>query len=172
MVDKPHLRLAPEELAGARTTLRGCIDAAELSDRLADALCAPAPVGEIAYRLTFSPADRQGVAVDGMLEARLAARCQRCLERMDLELAVPVRLTIPASADAGPDPEPGREQIEAGARPSLADLMEDELLLALPIVPRHPVAVCGNAPGSSKSGSLQRHSPLEGLAELVRRGRD
>lgn len=170
MAAELHLRLAPERLAAARTTLQGRIDAAELSERLAAALCVPDTTGTIDYRLAFSSTAQGGVAVDGMLRARLGARCQRCLERMELGLDVPVQLAIPASADA--EPEPGREQVEAGARPSLADLIEEELLLALPIVPRHPEAGCVVVSGGRESESGQRRGPLGELAELLRRSRD
>lgn len=164
-----HARLPLEELAAARRVLRGRLAAAELAARVGEALGRVPPEGTLGYELGFAPAPDGAVAVSGALHARLVATCQRCLQPFECELEVPVRLLLPGAA-GGAAEGGGWETGERGARPSLAEVIEEELLLALPFLPRHPPGRCAAAAGQGAGESGTR--PFAGLDRALRRDGD
>lgn len=88
--------------------------------------------------LEFTADGRGGVSVAGRISCDLPLECQRCgkpyIERVDASLHVGLVQSSDESAALPEEVEPFL--LEAGKlRP--AELVEDELLLALPIVPRH-----------------------------------
>ena len=92
--------------------------------------------------------DEQGrdMAVGDVL-ARLPVRCQRCLEAMEIAIATAVRLAFTnadTDAEGETPPADGYDALLVGDTISLSDLVEDELMLALPMAPMHedcPVGV-------------------------------
>lgn len=114
--------------------------------------------------------------LEGELELRLGATCQRCLEPMELELRVQPKLFFGAPAELEPAlAEAGFEPCELEPGTTLRQLLEDEVLLAVPAFPVHQRAEdCGALaeklaqlePGEDgQSGS----SPFAVLAELKRK---
>jgi len=99
--------------------------------------------------------DSEGIAlVQGSLSARVRRDCQRCLEAMDVEVEVELRLAVTSPGTEGLAP-PGFEvwQVDDGDV-ILRDLLEDELLLSLPLVARHEdTALCGDVAGKSACGA-------------------
>lgn len=96
--------------------------------------------------LTFAT-DEQGVPhVRGQVSAKVILICQRCLEPMTVPIDIEMDLGIVGSDDEAKrlpgqyDPLVVREQPLA-----VAELIEDEILLALPAIPRHDGAVCAAA---------------------------
>lgn len=94
----------------------------------------------------------------------LSLACQRCLE------AVPFGLDIESLLELVPEgAEMSQEELEDDSRDFLpvvrdldvAELVEDEILLALPVAPRHER--CG-LPGAAEAG--ERSNPFSALAEL------
>jgi len=119
--------------------------------------------------------------IRGQLKAQVELVCQRCLGPLPLRLAVPVSLgLIRAEAEAAGLPEAydplGLPEAydpllvaDEGAR--VADWVEDELLLALPQIPRHEdrrdcEANGYRAPGDEASRA-ERRRPFAGLASLL-----
>lgn len=145
-----HHRLHLEALAARKAMLRGHADAGKLSSRIAETLSVPAPAGELDYCLSFEPLEG-GVGIRGEVKAMLLARCQRCLGRMELQLDVPIRLLIPETErNAAPA---GWDLGEAGARFTLGEFIEEELLLVMPFAPRHSEGACPTATDTSVHGS-------------------
>ncbi|MEW6164355.1 MAG: YceD family protein [Pseudomonadota bacterium] len=106
------------------------------------------------------------------VSGRLGLRCQRCLAVVWFDCIIDNRLLlIPEGAD-WPEDELESEEYDAlpaSREQSVRELVEEEVLLALPIVPRHadclpPVALGEGeeANGSSPNGS----SPFAALAGL------
>lgn len=99
--------------------------------------------GEVEADLVFG-VDVQGVRnVRGRLHAELHALCQRCLQSMPLTLRVDIALgmarTLEVTEHLSDEYEPlivplvnGQWQLQP-----LASIIEDELLLALPVAPMH-----------------------------------
>ncbi len=120
--------------------------------------------GELSYVLTGS------VGVDGKAWLRLQAsgspvlQCQRCLAGMDWEVALDASLHLVRPGTAIPDEELEIEEfdsIEAVADMDVLAMLEDELLLALPIVPRHE-----DCEAPRPTGTAEKESPFAALAGL------
>ena len=102
-------------------------------------------------------------------------QCQRCMQAMEFPLDSTTAVAlIGAESQAAEVPEELEPVLAREGRISIGELVEEELLLALPIVPLHePLRECAvpvSAPiatGAQPEPVSQR--PFEGLAELLRR---
>ncbi len=115
--------------------------------------------------------DEQGrPTVEGDVATELMLRCQRCLEPMALSLDLPVRLVLVRSEAQEQNLPTGFEAMVVGEKPSLlADIIEDELLLGLPLVPMHAPKECRRGRHyevDAGEGADESHSPFEVLAKL------
>jgi len=96
----------------------------------------------------------------------LRLRCRRCLEAVEVpvrELAVLWLASSQAEIDAQPVAADGDDGVVASREMAVRDLVEDELLLALPYAPRHEDC---SAQGSVAPEGRQR--PFEGLRGMLR----
>jgi uncharacterized protein len=113
------------------------------------------------------------IVAEVALTAQLALLCQRCLKPMLLPIASHSRVALLASEDAAAAVPPELETALApGGRLRLADLVEEELLLALPAAPRH----AGVCPDARQGPTLENESqttqqPFAHLAELLGRSK-
>lgn len=125
-----------ERMVAGRRSFEGVVPVAELP-RLAAALADAR--GEVAYRLDFERGELAGPQLHVRLQAGLTLECQRSLEKFVFPAEVETRLGLLANeqdADALPgDCEP--LLLEAG-RLSPRHVIEDELILVLPLVPIKP----------------------------------
>jgi uncharacterized protein len=90
--------------------------------------------------------------------------CQRCLKVLPFQVDIQSHLLLVPQGQAWPDEElaeDGFDVIAAEKEMALRSLIEDEVLLALPIVPRHDV--CETA---SPIVEMQEPSPFAVLAKL------
>ena len=133
-------------------------DLERLHDLLADTS------GELAYRLEGAKDGCGHYTLRLEVTGTLAMPCQRCLKVVHLDLEVDNLLQlIPEGM------EPSQEELEDDTRDFLpvagelivADLVEDEVLLALPVAPRHEK--CG-LPGADNAG--ERINPFAALGAL------
>lgn len=134
-------RVMPWQLAQAGQAVRGQMPLAGLP-RLAREL--PGKQEEAEVELAFGCNEAGRCYVHGYIKARLELICQRCLEPMKWPLNTQVRLGLTAfESELNNWPE-GYEPwvVEREEAASLWNLVEDELLLALPIAPCHPVDNC------------------------------
>lgn len=134
MLDRlPHL-IDPIAFADKQRTLQGQIPLAKLS-RLADALLDNK--GQVEIDLSFSKEGRLSV-VRGHIKADLVLECRTCLEAVNLPLELEVNLAVVHSLEQA-------ERLSGEYEPlmleeekvPLHEVVEDELLLALPDFPRH-----------------------------------
>jgi len=137
----PIVRPDAWKLARERGSVEGNIDAHRLT-RVADVL-AQGPA-EISWRIAGA-ADGEGrAALDIELTGEVTLRCQRCLG----SLAWPVRhhgtvlLAASESELAALDARIEAEVVLAAGPLDPLELVEDELILALPFAPRHPADTC------------------------------
>ena len=119
-------------------------------------------------RVAFSR-ERGFPVADIDVRARLPLRCQRCLQTAPLEVAQRSRVWHVAEPAAADRLEAGIEPVLApDGRIALRDLVEEELLLVVPLVPRHEdEADCGRV--SSDEADVKQ-TPFAGLGELLKRG--
>lgn len=100
--------------------------------------------GEVTVRLDFG-IDEEGIRrVSGRLTAELRLVCQGCLEPMTYTVEASVSLAVVGNeAQAEQLPERYEPLMTEAQEPLfLQDIVEDELILALPIVARHPQGQC------------------------------
>ncbi|MBI2779443.1 MAG: DUF177 domain-containing protein [Gammaproteobacteria bacterium] len=130
----------PLRLADARAVLQGQVVVSNMA-RLAPSLCSTQ--GVVDFELAFD-VDMEGIrCVHGSLSTQLDVICQRCLQPMKLPLEAKVALGVVASMQEAEGLASTYEPLVVGAEPvSLKEIIEDELLLALPVAPMHPEQQC------------------------------
>jgi uncharacterized protein len=132
--------------------------------RLRDLLATDA--GEAAYAIE-GVRDGQGrPSLSVKVKATLQLRCQRCLEPLPLEVDAESLLVLAASQaelEADPESVDAPDRVVAGHEMPVADLVEDELILAVPYAPRHE-----DCKGAETARDEAKVSPFAGLKGLLR----
>ena len=100
------------------------------------------------------------LAVDGSVRLE----CQRCLGSLDIPVHLEVQLEFAPSEAEITAADDDIERVVAGREMSAAALVEDEVLLALPMVPKHEQ--CSAAAGA---GANAKPSAFQALAALRKR---
>lgn len=109
-------------------------------------------------------------------QVTLPLTCQRCLGPVDTPLAVDrwFRFVADEASAAAQDEDSEEDVLALEPRPSLLELLEDELLMELPLVPMHeacPVLPAALGTGQATdaiedAGEPARPNPFAGLAKL------
>ena len=137
---------------------------ARLRDRLAE------PAGTAKARAAFGLAARWP-AVKLAVEAEVVLTCQRCLRPVRLRLASESRLAF-AEEGAPELPEDCEAIGEDPRKLDLAALVEDELLLGLPLIPQHEAdqecALPGGGEESDGEPTVEMRRPFAGLKDLLK----
>jgi uncharacterized protein len=135
-------------------------------------------------RLAEQLFDQEGTvdySLDGMISAKgdpalrvgltieVAVACNRCMERLPLKLDA-IRTLIFSRGlsefDALDDEDDEVDQVPLVARLDVLDLIDQEVMLSLPIAPRHAEAVC--AVRIDDEADAQPPSPFSVLSKLKR----
>jgi uncharacterized protein len=130
--------------------------------RLRDWLASDA--GEVAYAVQGVRDGRGRPSLKVGARGTLQLRCQRCLENLPYEVKVESLLVLAASQaeiDAEPADVDAPDRLVAAAELPVIDLIEDELILALPYAPRH--AACATRLGAGEKGKTLPFAGLKGL---------
>jgi uncharacterized protein len=107
--------------------------------------------------------------MSGRLHTRLHATCQRCLQALELDVEARPRLLLLRPGDRADLAGPEADTLVVDKPLALAQLVEDELLLALPMYPAHPAGQCPAAiPGLKSPGKENPFSVLKGLKKTDR----
>lgn len=161
-------KINPWQLAAAGGRLQGEIPVRDMA-RLPSLLNS----AESGARLTLQAGvDDQNVHfIAGHVEMEVKVICQRCLEPMPLRLAADFRLgLVPAEEQAGSLPDEYDPLVAPAGELAVADFLEDELILALPLAPRHEELSHCQAHGlispPAPGGAETRH-PFAALATLL-----
>ncbi len=122
--------IEPLRLAGLGRSLQGRLPLARFR-RLAESL--HDSDGEVDVELEFGVDEQRRPRVVGRIGARLTVTCQRCLAPMVLPMELDVRVYLAAAEE--PEVPDGFDTLIVSDRPMLlADIVEDELILGLPLV--------------------------------------
>ena len=138
--------------------------------RLAEVLAGTG--GEVRYELDFGRDEFGTSYLDVRVQAPLELTCQRTLEPFILPISVVTRLGLIRSEREESALPPGSEPllIAEDGRLNLADVIEDELLLAVPLVPVNPDSTLPDEvvdPGPELSAAVGRtDNPFAVLREL------
>jgi uncharacterized protein len=151
------------EFARAGQYLRGEAPVGELA-RLTDSLYDAS--GELKYELTGGLDGRQRPRLELAVEGSINLRCQRCLGSLAFPVAVRANLLVLTEQSGGDTAEiDDLDGIPADAHTDVWSLVEDEILLAIPLSPRHVEEQCSPA---AKAAGDQAASPFAALAKLTR----
>jgi uncharacterized protein len=129
-----------------------------LSDSLVDA------TGSMAVELQGERDADGHYWLDLSVRGQVKVACQRCLEAVPFDVDIAVRLELIPPGMPWPDEDLDDDAYEAiDADPALRvdELVEDEIILALPLAPMHEVCAL---PGAAQTG--YELSPFAALASL------
>lgn len=104
-------------------------------------------------------------------QATVTLQCQRCLGPMTQGFEGSSQVALVATEDeAAAVPEDFETMLAPLGRLRLAELLEEELLLALPAAPRHAAGQCPAArPGMREGAAPDVQRPFANLGELLAR---
>ncbi|MEE4295426.1 MAG: YceD family protein [Wenzhouxiangella sp.] len=158
----------PFKAAQARRTFAGTMRLADFH-RLVDLIDDPGET-EIKFSLAFDLDDQREATVGVEVNGHVPMICQRTLKRFDYVVdSSSVVAIVDCEAAVDQLPEDYEPLVVNDGRLKIADLVAEELLLALPLVPRSPEsAPIGEdvAPGADIE---ERHQPFAVLADLARK---
>ncbi len=140
-------------------TMSRSIGIAELP-RLVELGCHSA---ELKYSITggTNVAGRPCLGLD--ISGNFMLTCQRCLKPMPWGMASRAELELVTSQESIDNATDDRDRVLAGKEMDVDALVEDEIILAVPMIPRHEVCSTAKAIGSSEGAS-----PFGVLAVLKR----
>ncbi|GAB3387601.1 DUF177 domain-containing protein [Azotobacter armeniacus] len=164
----PHVD--PRKLADRSSTLEGELSLASLS-RLCDPLADAS--GVVHAKLHFERDERKTVVIHSELDVEVKMVCQRCLEQVALPIHSECHYAVVKEGANTQSLPKDYDVLEVGEDPlDLLALVEDELLLALPIVPLHDPDVCQPPAGLEEpepsEDEVSRSNPFSVLAQLKR----
>lgn len=164
----PHVD--PRKLADRGVTLQGEVLLADL-ERLCDPLSDT--VGSVQAKFVFERDERNAVVIHSDLNVEVKMVCQRCLELVTLPIHSECSYAVVKEGANTQSLPKGYDVLELGEDPlDLQALIEEELLLALPIVPAHQPEECQQPAGAdepeSSKDEVTRSNPFSVLAQLKR----
>lgn len=160
-----QLVIDPARFAGDRARLTGSLATAGLP-RLADQL-GDDEGGSIRYAVDGFNTPRGQPALRVKLDGALSLRCQRCLGPLPYRLDTQRDIVLVEGADEfaqSNDEDESTDIIPAVPRLNLRTLLEEEVLLVLPVAPRHAEGEC--RPDDMRGTTPERSSPFAALARL------
>jgi len=131
--------------------------------RLRDMLASDA--GKVHYSIEGMRDERGRPGLRVRVSGTLQLRCQRCLEAMAFEVDSDETLVLAGSLaeiHAEPADAHAADRVVAGREMPVRDLVEDELILAVPYAPRHESCTARPSPDAEA-----KPSPFAGLRGLL-----
>jgi uncharacterized protein len=117
------------------------------------------PCGDVAVFLAFGHDEEGRKLLSGTLKASVQVLCQRCMGPMPLAIASSLELLV---SDEGR--QPGQEALEVVSMEEgnldVVGLIEDELILSLPLAPVHDDNDCSTALNSYREQTQGREQGL------------
>jgi uncharacterized protein len=147
--------------------------------RLAEALASTE--GQASYRIECDRDEQRRARIRGCVDAELTVICQRCMGPMRLPVHMEFQLAVvTGESEAAQLPDDYDPLLLEGETLRLADVIEDELLLAVPVAAMHPVDECGVNPADwsppepeeKPETASSRENPFAVLAGLKRPEKD
>lgn len=163
-VDQP-LMIDPVRLAREGKVLQGHFQISQF-ERLSSAVLEGN--SDIEFVLNFSKdSEQQIVIIKGEVQVILSMRCQRCLEPVQVDIHSSVGLGVVSTEDKVADLPINLEPvITSNTTLSLPELIEDEVLLALPVAPVHDETDCSASDVIEKFRNKNTYKPFEKLKIL------
>lgn len=164
MLDCLPDQIEPVSLAEAGRSFRGEVAVKDLA-RLADVLAAR--TGHISVEMALRIDEHQVRSLTGKLNGNLKLVCQRCLGKIEFPLNLRFQLGIVRSETEAEELPEGYEVLLADGNPiALSRIVEDEIILALPIIPKHEDASLCKGSAVTNKPELQKANPFAVLKQL------
>lgn len=124
--------------------------------------------GEIEYGVRGGHDARRRPVLALEISGTLHLRCQLCLGMLNYPMRIANSLLLASAGDvaAGGFDEEDADWIEASGELDVAGLVEDEIILSLPLAPRHEAGQCQHGTHATTNGSGA--SAFAALAALKR----
>ncbi len=122
--------------------------------------------GAFHYRLAGGKAPDGLPMVTIYLDGQVMLTCRRCLDGFPFDLEIDERIVMVKDEASLPELEDevaGVDVIVQPERLDVAALVEDEILLALPLAPAHAEGVCG---AGKEPAQQKRENPFAALAKM------
>lgn len=157
------------EFARSAQQISGQLPAASLH-RLEDVLYDAE--GCVDYRIRGDQDERGRPLLHLSITGPLHLQCQRCLGLLEYSVQSSNTLLVASvgglSDDELADPD-APDVVDASPELDVAELVEDEVLLSLPLAPRHPEGACDTRADKQDNDSAGSESAFAKLAALKRR---
>ena len=166
------IQIDPLDLAKNQIHLRDAYGISEMP-RLAE--YSPSDQALIQVDLHFRPEGDTGAKLSGEITTELKLRCERCLGSLMLPLTIRPVIFFEASAvdssdkqSVGEEESDLRDIIALDGPVDLKDLVEEEILLAIPMIPKHDSEECnaGKLLQQKNDVTQRATNPFSKLAEL------
>jgi uncharacterized protein len=171
----------PEQPDASRLFARnGVIDAVLSFTRLPRfAACLADPEGQVSVYLDFGHDEESRRRLQGTLNGTVKLACQRCLQPMPLQLDCRLDLLVldseAALEELGETDAIDKDAVvDATGELDLLAVLEDELILSLPMVPLHEDTSCNQGLNSlvQETGRAASSNPFAVLAALKQNGKN
>ena len=150
------------EFARDGEQLSGGVPVGELA-RLADSLYDAG--GEIRFDLSGGSDSRQRLRLELAVAGSINLQCQRCLGSLVFPVSVRSNLLVLTGPSGGETAEiDDLDGVPASAQTDVWSLVEDEILLAIPLAPRHDAGQCSPVVDTTADKAA---SPFAMLAKLA-----
>ncbi len=122
--------------------------------------------GNVRIRLEFRKRKKQQTLVLGKARFEASLICQACLESLKFPLEIRVRLILVSAEPELRELKQGEDGLVIDAKlVKLVDLLEDELIVSLPMVPRHNFGTCGMFVAKPERADIEEtHRPFAALS--------
>jgi len=159
------LQVDPRKLAGREAVLDYCVALADLP-RFASVLLDDK--GSVRMQLSFAYDEGGTLILRSLLKTQVLLRCQRCLQAMPLEVQSRCSYALLAKGTDATAVSAQHEALELDESLALAELIEDELLLALPLIPAHAEGDCQMPAWNNpqEESATSKTNPFSVLARL------
>ena len=128
-----------EQFVQHATTLQGKVPVAELPHIMGSILHGE---GWVTFVLAFDHDHEGRMTVQGALDVSLPVQCQRCCQSMELTLSLSPRLVVVSEEEAEHLDGDSEPLVLSGEPLQLGQLIEEEILLQIPLIPRHADEAC------------------------------
>lgn len=121
--------------------------------------------GVVTIRAHFNRDAAHKSFLDLNIKTTVILECQRCLENFEYPLAIQVLLSPVFDHDAAKELQSYEPLlITKGELVNLQDMVEDEIMLNLPLVPKHPKTICPVVLSTKETNPVQ--NPFAVLSKL------
>ncbi len=160
----PPQFIEPARLADKKERFLGELDVIDLH-RLNGLL--QGKEGKISFELNFDRDERRRISITGGFSSILSMRCQRCLLPLQVNVEHAIDIVLLADEEDAKTLPRGQESLLFTDKMlSLADLIEEELLLALPLAPAHETGACSGGNKEQDGNTEDRQYPFAVLKDF------